>query len=453
MVARELKRFLDSTTPEVICIRGRWGVGKTFAWNKALKEAATEKKIALGSYSYVSLFGVSNLDQLKYAIFESRATGGAIANEADNKTLTKNFSDTITALGPKVLETLTGKGGTEIVQAAAFLSIRNQIICIDDIERKGKDLRLRDVLGLVSMLRERRNCKIVIILNDEQLDEEDDWRRYNEKVIERSLLFFPTCEEAVGIALNDNKLFGPLLASNCIRLDISNIRVVKRIERLVGHLHPLFTDCNPSIFESHVKSLALLGWAHFSEFDRSASSTEEKREEFISFILRRHGAGLYGGTRTKNEEEERWEARLKMYDFGTADEADLLLNDGIANGYFNEERLRELAKEKSKDLKQQKASLAWAKTWDFFHKLFDDNAEKFITKLERSFKRALNVITPIDVDSTVQLLKELGRPELAQDLLARYISRRAKMLQDLDLDTYVFRDRMDQRRRCSCRVY
>jgi hypothetical protein len=67
-----------------------------------------------------------------------------------------------------VLETFAGKGATDIVQAAAFASIRDQIVCIDDIERKGKDLRTMDVLGLVSLLPEHRLCKVVLILNDER---------------------------------------------------------------------------------------------------------------------------------------------------------------------------------------------------------------------------------------------------------------------------------------------
>jgi len=31
MVIKELGRFLESKAPEVICVKGRWGVGKTYA--------------------------------------------------------------------------------------------------------------------------------------------------------------------------------------------------------------------------------------------------------------------------------------------------------------------------------------------------------------------------------------------------------------------------------------
>jgi hypothetical protein len=39
LVENEIRRLLATNEPAVISISGRWGVGKTFAWNKYLKEA------------------------------------------------------------------------------------------------------------------------------------------------------------------------------------------------------------------------------------------------------------------------------------------------------------------------------------------------------------------------------------------------------------------------------
>lgn len=38
LVASEIGRFLASVEPGVLCIRGRWGVGKTFAWKQHLTD-------------------------------------------------------------------------------------------------------------------------------------------------------------------------------------------------------------------------------------------------------------------------------------------------------------------------------------------------------------------------------------------------------------------------------
>src|SRR5947209_4990449 len=68
---REIERFLRSATPEVLCFKGKWGVGKTYAWNEFLKRAKAEQGIALKRYAYVSLFGIGTIEQLKMSTVEN----------------------------------------------------------------------------------------------------------------------------------------------------------------------------------------------------------------------------------------------------------------------------------------------------------------------------------------------------------------------------------------------
>ncbi|MFZ1006053.1 MAG: hypothetical protein WAN65_04405, partial [Candidatus Sulfotelmatobacter sp.] len=57
LLENEIRRFLSTGEPEVVCVSGRWGAGKTYAWNRYLEEARSQSQIALRRYSYVSLFG------------------------------------------------------------------------------------------------------------------------------------------------------------------------------------------------------------------------------------------------------------------------------------------------------------------------------------------------------------------------------------------------------------
>src|SRR4030081_1415024 len=107
----------------------------------------------------------------------NRTSGKAIATGANLESVSVGFSDIIKTVGPKALEALGGKTLAEMAQSSTFLMVRDQIICIDDIERKGKDLRAIDILGLVSMLAEQRNCKVVIIMNDDQLEEKVEFNK------------------------------------------------------------------------------------------------------------------------------------------------------------------------------------------------------------------------------------------------------------------------------------
>jgi Cdc6-like AAA superfamily ATPase len=69
VIHEEINRFLKSSDPEVLCIKGRWGVGKTFAWTRFIHEAIEIS--VLRDYSYVSLFGLNSLEDLRYSIFEN----------------------------------------------------------------------------------------------------------------------------------------------------------------------------------------------------------------------------------------------------------------------------------------------------------------------------------------------------------------------------------------------
>ena len=72
LVKGEIAQFLASSEPGVLCLRGKWGVGKTYAWNEQIKKAHAEKRLGILKYSYVSMFGLSSLNDLKYAVFENR---------------------------------------------------------------------------------------------------------------------------------------------------------------------------------------------------------------------------------------------------------------------------------------------------------------------------------------------------------------------------------------------
>src|SRR6266481_5973212 len=82
-VNEEIARFLGSGEAEVLCIRGKWGVGKTWTWAKALEAAQQSSAVGLPRYSYVSLFGVNSLDELKFSIFENVITLSAGVRKAD----------------------------------------------------------------------------------------------------------------------------------------------------------------------------------------------------------------------------------------------------------------------------------------------------------------------------------------------------------------------------------
>ncbi len=231
--ASELKRFLSTEDPEVLCITGRWGVGKTYAWRHYLKEAQKAKSVALSKYSYISLFGRNSLDDVRTSIVENTVDSNTVGQQPD-----------LTSFDAIVGKLLAGakdltKVATYIPQAsgyvasanrALFMMTSNQIVCVDDLERSGKGLDAKDVMGLISGLKEEKRCKIVILLNEEALsgDNKIDFGTQIEKIADTIIRFEPTPAECADIGVEKGRFYTEELTRCVVRLRIINIRVIKK---------------------------------------------------------------------------------------------------------------------------------------------------------------------------------------------------------------------------------
>ena len=210
MVKAEIARFLTQPEPGVLCLRGKWGVGKSYAWNEQLRAALTAGKVSRKLYAYVSLFGLNSLDQLKFAIFEQSQMLGKVLKAAGFDTLNElleSLPSLRKAVKPATSGSLVSKFiSADAAQAFAFGLVRDQLVCLDDFERRGDGLKPKDVLGLISFLREQRNCKVALILNDERLGDEErlEFETHLEKVVDVSLVFRPAPAEAAEIGAPDD---------------------------------------------------------------------------------------------------------------------------------------------------------------------------------------------------------------------------------------------------------
>ena len=99
LLAAELSRFLGSAEPEVLCITGKWGVGKTYAWNYYLKQAQESHNEKLAKYAYISLFGRNSLDDVRTAIVENTVNSRAAGEKPDLKSFKSVVSELAKASG------------------------------------------------------------------------------------------------------------------------------------------------------------------------------------------------------------------------------------------------------------------------------------------------------------------------------------------------------------------
>ena len=273
IIKSQIIRFLETDTPEVMAIRGKWGIGKTFTWNKYLNNA--KDKIKLENYSYVSLFGINSVDSLKQAIFMESIKKTNIGIEQEVNSI-KSLDKIVSSLSRRAINILKNlpyaRDFSSTIESLAFFSVSKMVICIDDFERKGKMLDSQDVMGLISHLKEQKKCKIALILNDESLNDTQliDYTKYREKVIDIELLFNPSAQECAEIALSNDKV-SMTLKDFIVKLNINNIRIIKKIERLSNIIIPLLKDCEEEIINEAIHSLTLFVWCFYNSTDKKSA--------------------------------------------------------------------------------------------------------------------------------------------------------------------------------------
>lgn len=437
-VAREIERFLSSDRAEVLCIRGRWGVGKTFAWRRYLGATRDAGLLAPQAYAYVSLFGLNSLDDLRYAIFESTVsiehalTGPTPETFGDLASKGKALGrKTASWLGPAL--SLVGAGDLgSALSKSAFLLVRNQLVCLDDLERAGDGLNPRDVLGLASFLKEQRNCRVVLLLNDEAMADEPraEFHRLLEKVIDVSLVFAPTASEASVIALPGNSRVVEQLRRNVETLGITNIRVIKKIERLAYMLAAELETYRSEVLTQAITTCVLGGWA---VFEPDQSPPLEFIRTYNGFLL-----AVQDGDNEPTAEVQRWRDTLANISFSHADEFDRLILSGVSVGYFDKAALSERAKELDDQWRRQRTTNSFKEAWERYHHSLAEEDDVVIDGIRQAAFENIAVADATNINATIYLLREFSRDDEADELAEAYVASRPNEHAAFDLDEYHF---------------
>ncbi len=207
---KKLNNILTKDESVVVSINGKWGVGKTYFWHQ-FKEQLTDKKVA-----YISLFGKETISSIRTDIFLQVISK---KQKAWWHATTKHIKDiTIPYIGIGI--TLPDKQ-----------DFKDIIVCFDDFERLSSSMELEEVLGLISELKEQKNCSVVMILNEDELrDNKETLDKYKEKLIDYEFSYDPSPSESLEILQDKLTAFKEYpLESYLEEHKVNNIRVISRI--------------------------------------------------------------------------------------------------------------------------------------------------------------------------------------------------------------------------------
>ncbi|WP_143483082.1 hypothetical protein [Pseudomonas congelans] len=419
-----LRTFATEDNDSSIVLKGAWGTGKTHLWQQVVSaEAGLFKK---RNYSYVSLFGISTLKDLKRALFENKVLRERAASQPSADSFHENLKDLAgkssswLRKGSSLLNDITAfgfRGVGPAVEALQFFRVTDTLIVLDDFERKSSSLHDKEVLGLVSLLSESKNCRVLMLLNDQGLSAE--YTSYHEKVFDYEINFEPSARDAASIALPESpEVFG-ILKENCIKLEITNLRLLTKIRRYAEIILKSIKNKDLKVIN---RAFLVLPLAIQSIYGGPNAKAE------IEFILREQYRPLFDlddpDPEMQKEREEHDKKLQFLHDYGlsTLDELDMSIIKLVQNGYLEQSKLEEVVKKFEEKIEHEKHMHKLRAAWDFYHKSFFDNEQAVIDGFNGAILEGLHHFTLSELDSITGLYYELNRADEINAIIEQYMS-------------------------------
>ncbi len=155
-------------TDYAIMINGEWGSGKTYFWNNKIKPKIDGMQFNGKRYStiYMSLYGISNLEEISKKIF-IETTQLMDKNVKKHMDITGKYSIPEYAKTGLNMANVFGANTGEKINYEKFFATDDKVLCFDDLERANVDVI--DILGYINNFVEHDHIKTIIICNEKEL--------------------------------------------------------------------------------------------------------------------------------------------------------------------------------------------------------------------------------------------------------------------------------------------
>jgi hypothetical protein len=219
-----------------LLVTGAWGVGKTFQVRDALGK---------DEYHYVSLYGLQTTDEIFSAVISSMFPSSSKAQK-----FLGNLGSQIGRIGG-----LFSLAELPSSFTSAYLRRKvnsERILIFDDLERC--NLAMHDKLSVINSYIEHHGCRVIVIANEEELDEEQrhvEFGHVKEKHFGRTIKVEPQITEAFGnfcgsLEPPDKREFVRRYSGEIIEAfkaaEVQSLRILKHTIEDIGRLHGALTE-------------------------------------------------------------------------------------------------------------------------------------------------------------------------------------------------------------------
>ncbi|MDL5027424.1 hypothetical protein QR676_09315 [Vibrio sp. TMPB1044] len=283
----------DRSFASIVLLSGPWGSGKThFARHKLIPEL---NKISDKKTHYMSLFGLSTLDDFRDRVLASTSLG--VSSTMSVGAYIKNIVGASSAIAGDSGTTLGAMNAlTKPIKHKLLSKVNNRILVVDDLERASSEHLVSEVLGeCLNFAENNTNVWVVVIANKDQINNTD----LLEKTFLDQVHISPTTTDIINFVSEVH----PNLLNNEIKrhftlvveqLKLTNLRVVQRILQRYAKIKSLIesqenVDCQAAnaILIDAVARICHAHYEHGFKFDELCGNAESKTREFKKLIEKR----------------------------------------------------------------------------------------------------------------------------------------------------------------------
>lgn len=431
-----LEAFLRRPVPGIMAVKGKWGVGKTYLWNEVVKSFSAGGGATV---AYVSLFGVTSIAELRRMIVARRAPFPK-SNTLKRKILTPVTKAT-TLL--RYVDIGVVKHTALLAEAVEDGVLRDIVVCVDDLERKEPSLSEHSLLGFLTSLRDEKNCKVVLLFNEEAASRKgglgSTLSEYREKVIDSEVSLQPTPKECFDLVFGPSIEKEDLFTGKSIMFlsvdnrsvrgifsdaNIANIRVLRRtneafqfFEAKLERRYPLLWPC----FSGQIAKLCIF---HFVYGNTISLKEASMKDRWIQYYL---DAGKAG------EESEEAKRFKPIFDLNYHPlETDALIVDYLTSGYVDFEEARGILKKVDDSLRRDTLGAESNRNWNLLWDNFKASGADFIAAQTLFLRANYDNMHVASFSQFVEVAEKIGECAEAQAMLERKISEFAERTRDHD---------------------
>lgn len=269
-------REIEKIPYKVILFDGLWGIGKSYAVDETLKE---KKNVCS-----ISMFGMKKpsgiYHEVLFQAFFKNDKGGKLA---------KTVAKTLGVLGDMKQDANQNKKlVSEIIKEKDIFSLVSSnfkspyIVVIDDLERIGSELDLREVLGIIEDLKRCNYVKVILVANTEELDENKRkiLNCYHEKVIDKTYHITERASKINWDNLNINARFINEFLENH---KVINLRTLEKAQKFLEDVERYCEHIDNETFHEEIR---LICFAVVVESIDKLYYREIKDEESVNDMVR-----------------------------------------------------------------------------------------------------------------------------------------------------------------------